>query len=314
MRNRITTVTLNAAIDKTYYVSSLAPGGVTRVGRVLAAAGGKGVNVAKVLRQLGHEDVTATGFAGGHNGRFIASKLAEAGIHAAFTETKGESRICLNIIAEDDGASTELLEPGPQIGEAELETFKLLLRELSRDSALVAFSGSLPRGVSAGLYAELIAIAKSEGAQTLLDTSGEALALGVAALPSFVKPNEDEARALLGEASGQALRDALAALMERGLRAAVVTLGAEGAVAAAEGSLYRVRIPRINPVNTVGSGDSFVAGYAYGRVRGWPAAECFRYAAAAGCANALSSVAGDVDIEVRDRLLKEITVEEWSLE
>jgi len=83
--------------------------------------------------------------------------------------------------------------------------------------------------------------------------------------------------------------------MKQGIPVVAATLGAEGAVAGAEGRIYRVRIPKIVPVNTVGSGDSFVAGYAYGHARGWPAAECLRYAAAAGSANALSRTTGDVD-------------------
>jgi len=310
-RTLITTVTLNAAIDKTYFVPAFEHGIVSRVEKALSTAGGKGLNVARVLRQLGQADVAATGFAGGYNGKFITSKVEEAGIAAAFVECAGESRICLNVIDGRDGSSTELLEPGPEIGEAEMAALKRKLARLSAESAVVVFSGSLPKGVPLGAYAELIALSREAGAEVFLDTSGEALALGTAALPSFVKPNEDEIAALLPKGKDGDLRDGIASLMERGLSQVVVTLGGEGAVAGIRGRLYRVRIPPVRAVSAVGSGDAFVAGYAYGQARGWPAEDVLKFAAAAGSANAMSPLTGDVDAALHRGLLSEITVEEW---
>jgi len=310
-KTTITTVTLNVAIDKTYYVPAWEKGKVSRAAKVLSTAGGKGLNVARVLKQLGHAEVAATGFAGGYNGRFITSRVAEAGIRSEFIEIPGESRLCLNIIDERDGSSTEVLEPGPAVDGEQLEKLKSKLRQLSAESSLVVFSGSLPGGVESGLYAELIALSRSEGADVFFDSSGEALAKGVAARPTFIKPNEDEIGSLLPDSKIEDLREGLRKLMKQGIPVVAATLGAEGAVAGAEGRIYRVRIPKIVPVNTVGSGDSFVAGYAYGHARGWPAAECLRYAAAAGSANALSRTTGDVDPSEHRRLLGEIAVEEW---
>ncbi|MFB9279124.1 1-phosphofructokinase family hexose kinase [Cohnella cellulosilytica] len=310
-RTTITTVTLNAAIDKTYYVPAFDKGKVSRVGKVVATAGGKGLNVARVLKQLGHAEVAATGFAGGYNGRFITSRVREAGIRAEFIDIPGESRLCLNLIDGRDGSSTELLEPGPDIGAEALERFKRRLRQLSAESALVVFSGSLPGGVAPELYAELIALSRAAGADVFLDSSGEALVRGVSALPSFIKPNEDEIVSLLPEPRHADLREGIRKLMHRGIPVVAATLGAEGAVAGAGGRLYRVRLPKLETVNTVGSGDSFVAGYAFGHVRGWPVEACLRHAAAAGSANALSATTGDVDPAVHRRLLGEISVEEW---
>jgi len=310
-RTLITTVTLNAAVDKTYYVPAFAKGKVSRVERELSTAGGKGLNVARVLRQLGHADVAATGFIGGYNGQYIATRTREAGIRPEFVEVEGESRVCLNVIDGQDGSSTELLEPGPTIGEESLALFKERFVLLSRESAIVAISGSLPRGVPAGFYAELVGLAREAGAEALLDTSGEALALGSAALPSFVKPNEDEIAALLPGEQARDLRAGLSALAARGLPCVVATLGGAGAVAAVDGRLYRVRVPEIAPVNTVGSGDAFVAGYAFGRARGWTAEDCLKHAAAAGSANALSPRTGDVDDVEHARLRARIVVEEW---
>ncbi|PRX66496.1 tagatose 6-phosphate kinase [Cohnella sp. SGD-V74] len=311
-RTMITTVTLNAAIDKTYYVPSFDKGKVSRAGKVVSTAGGKGLNVARVLQQLGHGEVAATGFAGGYNGQFITSRVKEAGIRSEFIDISGESRLCLNFIDGRDGSSTEVLEPGPEVGVEEIERFKLKLRGLSEESALVVFSGSLPRGADPGLYADLIALSRSAGADVFLDTSGESLVRGVSALPTFIKPNEDEIVSLLPDAGGADLREGIRKLMAQGIPIAAATLGPEGAVAGAGGRIYRVRIPKLEPVNTVGSGDSFVAGYAYGHVRGWPVEDCLRYAAAAGSANALSETTGDVSPAEHARLLREISVEEWT--
>ncbi|XID93555.1 1-phosphofructokinase family hexose kinase [Paenibacillaceae bacterium WGS1546] len=311
MRTLIATVTLNAAIDKTYYVPSFEKGKVSRAEKVLSTAGGKGLNVARVLRQLGHAEVAATGFASGYNGQYIMKRVKEAGIRAEFVEATGESRLCLNFIDGKDGSSTEVLEPGPQVGAEHLTQFKAVLKRLSAEAAIVVFSGSLPAGLPAGLYAELIALSRNEGAEVFLDTSGEALALGVAARPSFIKPNEDEIASLLPDLDRGGLRQGVAALMKRGVPSVAVTLGADGAAAGSDGRLYRVRIPRIRAVNAVGSGDAFVAGYAYGRIRGWPAVECLKHAAAAGSANALSRTTGDVGASEHRRLLNEIAVEEW---
>nr|WP_255654530.1 1-phosphofructokinase family hexose kinase [Cohnella sp. REN36] len=311
MTSRIVAVTLNAAIDKTYYMPAWQAGKVMRAERVIAAAGGKGINVARVLRHLGHEDVTATGFAAGYNGRFIAEQVRAAGIGSDFVEADGESRLCLNFMDGRDGSSTEVLEPGPDIRPEDEQAMRAKIRELASGAALVIFSGSLPRGCSPDLYAELIGIAREAGAEAFLDASGAALTAGLAARPAFIKPNEDEIRPwMAGEEGGEAgFRQAAAALAASGIPNVAVTLGAEGAVAGADGRLYRVRIPRIQAVNAVGSGDAFVAGFAFGFVRGWPVERSLRHAAAAGCANALSDAAGQVNPADHERLLREIDVD-----
>jgi tagatose 6-phosphate kinase len=314
MKTKITTVTLNAAIDKTYYLPVLAKGKVIRAEQILSMAGGKGVNVARVLRQLGHPKVAATGFASGYNGQFIIDQVKELGIESEFVGASGESRLCLNFIDRSDGSSTEVLEPGPEINEEHLNNFKRKLKRLCEESELIILSGSLPKGLSSGLYAELIGIARTAGAKVFLDASGEPLVLGFAAKPIFIKPNEDEIIPLLAgtsEPGGHNLYDGVLSLMKKGVPNVVVTLGGEGAVAGIDGKLYRIRIPKLKPVNTVGCGDAFVAGYAYGFVRGWPAVQCLSYAAAAGCANALSPAAGDIRLSDHELILREVTVEEW---
>jgi tagatose 6-phosphate kinase len=311
-RTKITTVTLNAAIDKTYYVPALVKGTIMRAESVLSMAGGKGVNVARVLHQLGHPEVAATGFASGYNGQFIIDQVREIGIEAEFVGALGESRLCLNFIDRGDGTSTEILEPGPDIRKEHLDNLKRKLQQLAEESALVIFSGSIPKGLHSGLYTELIGIARVAGAEVFLDTSGEPLSQGLQAKPSFIKPNEEEIAPLLEGTGENELYEGVLSLMNKGISNVVVTLGGEGAVAGVEGKLYRVLTPKLKAVNTVGCGDAFVAGYAYGFVRSWPAVECLKYAAASGCANAMTQVAGDVRLADHQKLLREIGIEAWN--
>ncbi|ULL18105.1 1-phosphofructokinase [Paenibacillus sp. H1-7] len=311
----ITTVTLNAAIDKTYYLPSFPLGRVSRVHRMYAEPGGKGINVARVISLLGYP-VTATGFLGGHNGDWIRTTLDRQGIAHDFAAIEGESRLCLNMIDESNGVSTEVLEPGPVVSEQAMEKLAATVERLAARSQIVCFSGSLPGGVPVSYYAELIGIVKKAGAIAFLDTSGEALRSGVKGNPYFIKPNEDEIVQLLGakfdadsSAAKQSLQEQLAKLHEQGIPAVSVSLGAQGSLCSFEGSVYRAVAPRIDAVNTVGCGDAYVAGMAIGTARELPALERIAYATAVGTANALTDKAGYVKSGDVQRLLGEVAVE-----
>lgn len=310
----IATVTLNAAIDKTYYMTGFGLGRVQRVDRMLASAGGKGINVARVASQLG-ESVLALGFAGGANGRFIASQLDATGIPHDFTEIPGESRICLNIVDEADRSQTELLEPGPEVGPADLARMTEAVRRAASAHRVVVFSGSLPKGCPPDTYATLVRAAREAGAFVALDTSGAPLAAAIEAQPDLVKPNEDEIEALTGRPAADVddLAASIRSLQERGIANVVVTLGARGALAASGGRLYRVHPPRIEAVNAVGSGDAMAAGLAAGIARGLPFAETLRLGAACGAANALMPSAGQVRPDDVSRLLAQVEIEERDL-
>ncbi|MEF3302631.1 1-phosphofructokinase [Paenibacillus sp. GYB003] len=306
----ITTVTLNAAIDKTYVLDSFPLGKVSRVAEMISVPGGKGINVARVAKQLGGA-VKATGFVGGSNGDFIVRELTRAGIENDFVRVEGESRLCLNMIDASAWTSTELLEPGPTLTASHVEAMKEKVKLLAAQSAIVAFSGSLPKGVPATLYAELVEIAKAQGAEAFLDTSGEALVEGVKAKPAFIKPNEDEIDKLLGRKPEREseLHDCVRRLTEQGIGCVVVTLGASGSLAGCGGKLYRIRAPRIDAVNPVGSGDSFVAGMAVALAAGEPIERALALATAAGTANALNRQAGHVEPDDVERLLEQVRIE-----
>ena len=191
----ILTVTMNPSIDTRYQLDKLIIDDVNRV-TPEKTAGGKGLNVSRVLLQLG-DDVLATGLLGGHMGAYMAELMDADGVKNDFVPIAGETRICLNILHE--GNQTELLESGPQIAPAELEAFTAKFAELAAKADVVTLSGSLPRGVDAGYYAELVKIAEAAGAKVLLDTSGASLeaALESNAKPELVKPNLTEINGLL---------------------------------------------------------------------------------------------------------------------
>ncbi|MER7277656.1 1-phosphofructokinase family hexose kinase, partial [Dactylosporangium sp. NPDC000244] len=190
----ILTVTLNPALDLTYAVDELRPYTTHRVRTVHERAGGKGLNVASVLHAQG-EPVLATGLLGGATGSRIRELLAADGVPHAFAQISGETRRTVTIA--DGVDATGLWEPGPSVETAEWHEFLQLYRTLLADTAVVALSGSLPRGLPADGYAVLIELAHSCNVRTVLDTSGEPLRLGLAAGPDVVKPNADELAALL---------------------------------------------------------------------------------------------------------------------
>lgn len=306
----ILTVTLNSSIDKLYLMDSVQPETVMRVKEVHNTAGGKGLNVSRVAAKLG-EQVTAMGFTGGFNGQYLESLVSGPMIRCAFTHVKGETRSCINCWDLSCGRSTEYLEPGePVSGEDVARFLNDFGRELPSANAVV-ISGSIPGGVPEDFYCELIRRCHSAGIPVLVDTSGSRLVSAVKAIPDLIKPNEDEIVQLTGRSfSGQdEAVFALKKLRGTGISRVVLSMGAEGALLVCEDGVFRGRPPRITPRNTVGCGDSMVAGFAVGFARHLSAEESFRMALAVSAASALSIFTGGFDPEDYARILPGITVE-----
>src|SRR5208337_4249578 len=192
----IATVTLNPAIDKSLTVPRFEVGKTNRgeVGRT--DAGGKGINVAKAVKQFGVE-VCALGFMAGSSGQFILEALAASGIPANFCNVPGETRVNLKILDPVYKTETELNEPGFQVLPEHLEAMKQKIREYGPRSDVMVFSGSLPPGAPPEIFAELITIARALGAKCMLDTAGLALRHGLEAKPLLLKPNRAEVEELL---------------------------------------------------------------------------------------------------------------------
>ena len=261
----ITTVTLNPSIDKAYYLEKpMVPGTVMRVRETINNAGGKGINVAKNVKLCGAE-VVATGFLGGFNGQYLEYLLAEKGIATSFTAVQAETRSCINVL-ESQYTSTEFLEAGAAIQASEVEAFLQNFQGLLARTQVVTISGSLPAGVPDDIYARLIEMTKEAGKQVILDSSGAAFKKGLEAKPTLIKPNEDEIAAYFG-LSLETEEDILfhaKKFLEQGIDYVVVSLGGRGAILIHGQKVYHGIPPKIQPVNTVGCGESMVAALTVG--------------------------------------------------
>jgi tagatose 6-phosphate kinase len=297
----ILTVTLNAALDVTYHVPALVPGAAHRVEPTGARAGGKGVNVARVLHALGH-DTQVTGFAGGETGRAIRADLAAAGIPEALVEPAEPARRTVTVVSTQDGTATSFNEPGPRLSIEDWTWFVGRYHELASRADVVVLSGSLPPGLPDHAYAQLIGATQTP---TVLDTSGGPLLAGAAAGPDVVKPNAQEL-AVTG------VDDPLAAaqrLREHGAGAVVASLGAAGLVAVTGAGTWRAAAPEPLHGNPTGAGDACVAALAAGLAAGTPWPDLLADAVALSAAAVACPLAGDVDVDTYRRLGPLVQVE-----
>jgi tagatose 6-phosphate kinase len=304
----ITTVTLNVSIDKAYVINQLNKGEVMRVIKCTNTPGGKGLNVARVIKLCG-EEVLATGFVGGHAGAYVEDKLKEQQVPCDFQHTNTETRSCINIL-ENDGTSTELLEAGEPVTQEEVNAFLQKFDEIIDKSEVITISGSAPKGVDTGIYAAMVRKVKEKGKKVILDTSGQLLKEGIKACPTMIKPNSDEIEALLGvpAANREELIENARRLQSMGIEIVVVSLGAEGALVVTKDAVYHGKPPKITPVNTVGSGDSMVGAFAVGFARGYAIEEALRYAVSVSAANTLTMTTGNFNEDDRKAIYEKVTV------
>jgi 1-phosphofructokinase family hexose kinase len=313
----IITVTLNAAIDKSLSVPSFQLGRRHRTVERRALAGGKGVNIARMLKTLG-QPVIATGFQGGPTGTQIVAQLSEESILHDFVRIREESRTNTAVLDPTTGEQTEINEQGPTVDADELEQFREKLLYLARGAAIVVFAGSLPRGIEPGFYSQLIRAMHKLDVMTIVDTDGEALRLAVRAEPDVVSPNVVEAEELVGhEFNDDADRaGAVREIVTLGARSAIMTMP-DGCWAQmlTDGSprVYRVTVPRQDSVATVGSGDAFLAGYVAARYRGSTPAECLSFGVACGAESTGRLGAGLIDVREVDRLRADVAASEVEL-
>ncbi|MDF2876934.1 MAG: 1-phosphofructokinase [Clostridia bacterium] len=305
----ITTVTLNVAIDKAYIMDDLRKGEVLRVKECNYTAGGKGLNVAKVVKLCG-EEVLTTGFVGGFAGKYVEKLLEEQNIQSDFVYFEGETRSCINIL-ESDRTSTEILEPGAILEKDHVELFMKKFSEIVDRSSIITISGSVPRGVKVDIYREMVNIVKAKGKMVLLDTSGKLLEEGIKACPTMIKPNADEIKMLLGVSTDNMdqIIQGMKKLRARGIANVAVSLGAEGALLVTDEGVFLGRPPKIIPINTVGCGDAMVAAFAVGLERKYTVEEMLRYAIAVASANALTLATGSFKMNDMKKIIKEVVVE-----
>ena len=310
----LVTVTLNAAIDRTLAVPNFQRGLRHRASQALTLAGGKGINVARALKAFG-VPVVATGLAGGRTGTRIVEELTHESILNDFVRIEGESRTSTAVIDPMTGSHTEINEWGPHVEPEELQILLEKLLYLSADAEWVVFAGTLPRGVGDSFYAEAVKELSRRGVQSVLDTEGTALRLGVEAEPVLVTPNQHEAESLVGQefSDEEDFLMALETIAEMGSRNVVISHeGGCYALLKEERKQYcfRASTARIEPVSPVGSGDVLLAGFLAARRGGRSLEEALCQAVGAATASTLETGAGRFDSERAVEFARHVEISE----
>jgi len=290
---RLVVVTPNPAVDVTYRVARQVVGETVRVQEVQRRPGGKGLNVARVLRALGR-DALAVQPLGGSAGAWVSAQLAAEGMPTEVVEVAGETRTTVAVV---DGAAHPTLyaEPGPVLAPPELERLVGAVARACRPGDRLVVSGSLPPGADERTVAGLVAAARGAGASVVVDTSGPALAAACRAGADVVMPNAEEAVTATGATD---LDGAVAALLDLGAGQVVVSRGAEGLLAVARDG-ERCEQPAVPGVdgNPTGAGDAATAGFTAALDAGAGTSDALRWAAVCGAAAVLQPVAGVVDVD-----------------
>ncbi len=283
---------------------------VNRAHTTVDGIAGKSVNVAKVLRALG-ADAFATGFAGGPRGVALERELKERGIEAEFIPVAAPTRQCITVIDESQATQTELVEESRAVEAAHYDTLLgLIHREMPKVRAVV-LSGTLTPGAPVDFYSRCVAGARQAGVFSVVDAQGPALLATLSAEPDLVKPNRKELAATVGSIlrTDHDVRQAMLRLKEAGASRVVVTAGATDCFAFDGTSFWRISNPAIKALNPIGSGDAFTAGITWSLLRGDDLGEACRWGAAAGAANALTLMAGELDLAEVSRLAAMVQVQ-----
>lgn len=300
--------TPNLTVDRTVRMAALVPGAVLRPRRAVVTAGGKGLNVARVLAALG-TPAELLGFLPVSDGHVMTTLFGREPVTLHPVPVPGEARVA-TIIIEDSGRVTVLNEPGPEISADSWGEYEDHVRASlagGRHRTLVC-SGSLPPGVPDDGYGRLCEIARAAGVRTVVDAARGALAAVLPAGPDIVTPNLGEAEQILSGASVEAVEhegedvverasDAVRALCRAGARTAVVTAGAAGAAYGDAASVVWLPTVPVEAVNPIGAGDSFVGGLVHALEKGRDPLECVATGVGTATASCEQELAGGVDPE-----------------
>jgi tagatose 6-phosphate kinase len=284
-------------------VGSFQRGETARVGWVGRRAGGKGVNVARVLHALGHE-VAVTGFAGGFTGAAARSELERSGIADRTVDFDSQSRLAVMVV-EDDGTATGFSEPGGRVSPEDWQALIARCRALLGEARAVVISGSVPPGVPEDGYGQLVAAARQAGVPALLDADGVALARALAARPDIVKINRAELRGLHPD---EDLVPGALRMREAGAGEVVVTDGPRGMSAVTAEGVLHLAPPQELRGNPTGAGDAAAAAMILGLLEGTPWPERLREATALSAAAVCAPMAGSFDARVYERLRRELPI------
>lgn len=303
----IYTVTLNPALDKTVQVPNFAVDQVNRITWLRRDAGGKGINVSKVIAKLGGES-TAIAVLAGQTGKWIADTLGENNIKVQAISVPGETRTNLKVVDTEGGTNTDINEPGPEVTDTVLD--QALADVIAKTSAgdIVVLSGSLPRGASADTYGRWTHALRDAGLKVYLDADDAALSAGLEQKPYFTKPNDHELSAMLGRelTDVDAIAAAASEIVASGIDTVCVSMGGNGAVYATANEVWYAGPVKVQVGSTVGAGDSVVAALAFADAQGLSTEDALRLAMATGAANVMESGTQAAERSVVDSLIEKV--------
>jgi tagatose 6-phosphate kinase len=299
----VLTITLNAALDVTYQVIALEPGESHTVQKATAQAGGKGINVARVVSSLGRA-AAITGLIAGTTGAAIRDDLRRSALPEDLVEVGGESRRTVTVV--DAQTSTIFNERGDAlvVDWSDVETRML---RLARSHRVVVASGSVPAGVPVDVYARVIRAVHDAGGVAIVDATGDALLEAARAGADIVKPNAQELLAATGRSN---VGDGIADLIELGAGGVAASLGADGIRLHHRGRALHARPHQHVQGNPTGAGDAAVAALAIGLDERWPLQESLRRAVALSASAVAHPLAGHVDHALYADSLPGVTIEE----
>ncbi|KFN90854.1 1-phosphofructokinase [Tetragenococcus muriaticus] len=300
----IYTLTLNPSIDYIVHVNQLKTGEINRMTADFKLPGGKGINVSRILQRI-KTNSCPLGFLGGFTGDFIEKWLIEEGIQSQFTRVKEDTRINVKLKADEE---TEINGQGPTLAEDEINRLKFTLAEQITTGDIVILSGSTPSGLRKDFYQELIQIIKENGAEFVIDTTGEDLSAALSKGPLLVKPNNHEL-ADLYQTTLNSLDDIITygkQLLEDGAKNAIISMAGDGALLVTQEGTYLSNVLKREVKNSVGAGDSMIAGFIGNFSQTEDPKTAFKWGVACGSATTFSDDLATE--EFINELLPEVTI------
>ena len=297
-------VTLHPAIDKAVRVKRLVPDEIARATIAMIYGGGKGNNVARALTHL-KVPVIATGYQGGYSGKFITGELRKEGIRTEFVECKADTRTSMLIQEDDTGYTYAIYEPGQKVEEDEIEALIQKFEQLLPETSLCLLCGSGQTDSLAKVYGRMITLAREKGVHSLIDSSGPALEYGIKAVPYMVKVNQHELGTYLGRALDNLEKqvDAILELQKIGIAFVALSRGPEGMIATDGKEVWSGKVEVKRVINTVGCGDSLLAGISKGLLDHMVLPDLIRWGISCGSANTQVRGAGFIEIETVCKLI-----------
>lgn len=308
--SRILCIGTTPAAQRVMLFPKLALDAVNRAATTLDGAAGKSINVAKVLKTLGVQPV-ATGFLGGQRGEFLRAIVEQRKIEAGFVAVKTPTRQCVTVIDESAGTHTELVEESQPVAMADFKKFMAVVHRRIAGCRAAVMSGSIAPGCPATLYRDCVELAEKAGALSVVDAQGIPLTEALKSKPGLVKPNRVELTTTVGRKlkSEPDVKHAMRELHDRGAQRVIVTAGPAPALAFDGKFFWRILSPQIQVVNPIGSGDAFTAAVVWRLLRGDDLGEACRWGAAAGAANALTPMPGELNRRDVERLTTKVRVQ-----